>query len=404
MNFKVKKLSLLQSTFGVFHHKMLAQALNELGDLTICCSDKRVIPNSSEHNENQIHVRQYLAAEYLRKLSSRVEEYLPEKSVISHHVNKYFDNKIAKYIIEKDKKYDIGVVLSDSALYTIRALKSGGAKTFLDRGSQHIIDCQKILNSEYKKIGEKFNFYTRHIDRCLQEYEEADYILIPSDYAKESFMRNGISSAKLIVVPYGTEFASKTEDVLYGMNGNTKRSRRVLIVGTFSLQKGALVISKICKALAHQCDIEFMHCGAISKDGRDIIRRDQLDKYIDFQGYKTKKDLNRLMMESWVLLHPSVQDGLAVVIPEALASGMKVLCSAISGGGMYVDQGVNGYVIDNNDPDEYIDALIKMKGSNEGAYRNNLPLSQKPTAENYIANIKSEILKNIHSGCNLNDD
>lgn len=347
-------IKILQSTFGIFHHSALAEALSKIGKVDLYFSNKKILELINDNERSQIKAVYIEYLELMRKIAARVEDFQENKAAYTLQLNKIFDKKIASIVKKKENKYNIGVLLSDSALETIKVLKDKGTITFLDRGSQHIIDCNSILKSEYLKEGVKFKFDERHIERCLEEYNVADYILVPSDYAKNSFIKNGVQNEKIIVVPYGTNFNSN-----YSLK-NENRKDSILIAGTFSIQKGAHIIAKISKIISNYHKIEIVHCGAISKDGRHIIEKYELEKYISFVGYKSKKELNSIMNNSMMLLHPSVQDGLALVIPEALASGMHVVCSGISGGGMYVKDGINGYVIEGG-AEDYLEAIIKIR-------------------------------------------
>ena len=43
------------------------------------------------------------------------------------------------------------------------------------------------------------------IDKELEEYNLADFICVPSEYVKETFIKNGIAESKIIKIPYGVD-------------------------------------------------------------------------------------------------------------------------------------------------------------------------------------------------------
>ena len=63
-----------------------------------------------------------------------------------------------------------------------------------ERTSAHIILQEKILAEEYKEFNQpKFIINKWVIDRELEEYEEADIILVPSLFVKKSFEKFNIN-------------------------------------------------------------------------------------------------------------------------------------------------------------------------------------------------------------------
>ena len=61
-----------------------------------------------------------------------------------------------------------------------------------------LIEEAKILGLKKKPIDERI------IQKEIREYELADYISVPSNFAKQTFIDNGINCQKIITIPYGT--------------------------------------------------------------------------------------------------------------------------------------------------------------------------------------------------------
>ena len=118
----------------------------------------------------------------------------------------------------------------------MRRAKALGALTVIERGSSHILYQQKILKEEYEKCGVPIQPFmlphSRIVEKELQEYREADYISIPSEYVKRTFLEAGVPESKLIHVPYGVDLSAfpqiPKEDSVF----------RVIFAGGMSLRKG----------------------------------------------------------------------------------------------------------------------------------------------------------------------
>lgn len=67
---------------------------------------------------------------------------------------------------------------------------------------------------------------------------------------------------------------------------------------------------------------------------------------VHFLGYRN--DTAELYKTADVLVHPSYQEGLPVAVMEALASGLPVIATNIRGSADLIEDGVNGFIIDNS--------------------------------------------------------
>src|SRR5665647_898819 len=101
---------------------------------------------------------------------------------------------------------DIFVGLSSGCLYSLRRARQLGAKTVLERGSSHMLYQRKILTEEYGRLGLSTEVvHPRVVDRELAEYREADFIAIPSQFVKDTFLQQGVPEDRLIHVPFGVD-------------------------------------------------------------------------------------------------------------------------------------------------------------------------------------------------------
>ena len=89
------------------------------------------------------------------------------------------------------------------ALLSMRRAKAQGAVTVLCTGSAHIAYQKKLLEAEYAKFGLKRMVTHPHIvEKGVQEYVEADHIIVPSTFVRRTLLAEGIEAAKISVVPH----------------------------------------------------------------------------------------------------------------------------------------------------------------------------------------------------------
>jgi glycosyltransferase involved in cell wall biosynthesis len=240
-----------------------------------------------------------------------------------------------------DGKSDICVAFSSFGLHTIRKAKDGGAVTIVERGSSHMLYQQKILKEEYEKFRLRPNLsHCKIVKKELQEYEEADYISIPSLFAKRTFLEEGVLEEKLIHVPYGVhldEFMQiPKEDNIF----------RVVYAGNIGLWKGVHYLLQAYSELRLPSS-ELLLVGAIIEDIKPFMR--MYEGNYRWVGHVPQKHLYKYYCQSSVFVMMS----LPMVIPQAMACGLPVICTASTGGEDIVRDGVDGFII----PIRHVEAL-----------------------------------------------
>jgi len=245
--------------------------------------------------------------------------------------------KFDKWVARNMKNPNISVMWSSYGLHTIRKAKSRGIVTVLERGSSHIEYQTEILKREYKNFGVQTRLaHPKIIEKELKEYEEVDYISVPSSFVKETFLNKGIPESKLIHIPYGVDLSkfkqiSKKDDIF-----------RVIFVGGMSVRKG---VHYLIQAFA-ELDLpnsELLLIGGMNEEIKPFFKEyEGRYKYI---GKVPQIELYKYMSNSSVFSMMSLEEGLALVIPQAMACGLPVIATINTGAGDVVRNGKDGFII-----------------------------------------------------------
>jgi glycosyltransferase involved in cell wall biosynthesis len=144
---------------------------------------------------------------------------------------------------------------------------------------------------------------------------------------------------------------------------------RVVALGRLVPKKGFHVlieaISRLRDAgLQVACDI---HGGGEERDLlQALVRFKDVDELVTVHGPYKQEELPGLVRSARALVVPSVlhpsgdMDGIPGVIYEVMAMGRPVIASAISGIPEVVDQGVNGYLVQPDDPSKLALAIARI--------------------------------------------
>ena len=210
---------------------------------------------------------------------------------------------------------------SSSSLTTMRRGRERGAYVVLNRGSTHILHQKRVLVDEYARWGIRGHLPApRTVDRELREYDEADLVIVTSAQAAESFAEQGFAKEKVAVNVTGVDLAMY-QPVLPGQA--LGMGFTVLFIGSDAIRKG-LPDALEGWVLAGRPG-RFV---VVSSVPRWLVKR-YLVHGVEFR--EPDRNAARLFSTATVFLLPSLEEGHARVLLEALSAGVPVIATRESG-------------------------------------------------------------------------
>ncbi|MCB0518002.1 MAG: glycosyltransferase family 4 protein [Lewinellaceae bacterium] len=269
-----------------------------------------------------------------------------EAYVLSEHYDKWVARKLARR-----NDYQAFIGWSGMSLHALRQAKKDGKTTIIERGSSHIAYQDRILHEEFKRFDIHFNVDARTIEKELQEYEEADYISIPSGFVKNSFLEMGVSEDKLIHNPYGTaSHFKKPENGQAHIEGVSKGKFRVLYLGSLMIRKGlAYMFEAIRQLNIPEDQLEIWFIGKVDDDLKQTVEKYTRPNW-KFFGHMNYYDLPKYIAACDVAVQPSLEEGLSMVIPQIMGCGVPVIATTNTGGEDVISDGENGFIVPIKDP------------------------------------------------------
>jgi glycosyltransferase involved in cell wall biosynthesis len=222
----------------------------------------------------------------------------------------------------------------------------------------------------------------------LAEREEAEWALADRILAGSPFVVDGIRQCggpvhKCAVVPYGVDTrrfapaASSSEQL-------SRRRLRVLFAGEIGLRKGAPYLLEALHQLGPG-QVEARFAGSVA------LARDRLVPYRDvatFLGPVPRVHMPQLYRWADVLVLPSLSEGSASVVYEALAAGVYVITTPNAGSVLTADS-PGGEVIPIRTTDAIVDALQRRHSSGPSKFQNSPSpgISTRGYAQRLVAEI-----------------
>jgi glycosyltransferase involved in cell wall biosynthesis len=229
-------------------------------------------------------------------------------------------------------------------------MKNASRVLVCNRGSAHILTQKEILEEEHRRWNASPAIFSDEVlDRCIAEYEEADAIVVPSDFVRQSFIAHGLPPRKLYLQPYGVDLdlfkPVAKEDSIF----------RVLFVGAISIQKGIGYLLDAMKPLVERRLAELWLVGALDDEAKHILSRHK--DVFTYKGVQPRSALKWYYSQASVLVLPSVQEGLALVQAQAMACELPVIASTNTGASNLFTDGVEGFIVPARDTEAIRDRV-----------------------------------------------
>ena len=220
-------------------------------------------------------------------------------------------------VIARLQPCDVIIGMSGIFLEALEYAKSRfGARVWLERGSRHILSQDEILAA--LPGAERPSRYV--IERELAGYALADRIVIPSEHVAQSFAGDRELRAKLFRNPYGVDLAMFPIQPSRPANGEF----RLLTVGGWSRRKGG---DLLVEAVRSMNGVRLQHVGELV----DLAFPTDDARFVHLPALP-QDQLARIYHQADAFVLASREEGLSLVLPQALASGLPVICSDRTGG------------------------------------------------------------------------
>ena len=256
------------SLFGKFHAFYMAKALNNYNYLNklITSYPKFLVKPSLPYKK--------IESLFFYEILSRFLRLFVKFGLIDIDINNYISNLFSKSVAKKiSTDNDFVISWSSKSLEIFEKLKNSKTIKILERGSTHVLFQRDILKEEYKILGLKEPKFLDNKDliaKQLKEYDLANYISVPSEFVKKTFIDQGIKENKIIVINYGID-ESQFPNLL-------KRKKNdkfiILYVGSTEVRKGIHYLLDAIKLLNSR-NIELHIVGEISNFLKSILPKNE---------------------------------------------------------------------------------------------------------------------------------
>jgi len=220
--------------------------------------------------------------------------------------------------------------------------------------------------------------------RQKKEWEVAEKIIVPSKFVADSLKSSGVESDRYLTVPYGVSGFSGQS--VHGAHGGPLR---ILSVGHVTLRKGPQYTFEASKLLGKNFDFRLVGLCLFSDKAKS-----ELGKQLNMVGVVPRSEVTEHFKWADVFLLPSLCEGMATVLIEALSSGLPVIATENSG--LEINDGVDGFLVPIRNPAAIAERLDQL--ASDPALLSEMSRNAKQRSEDFTLEAYSERLYQAMAG------
>ena len=234
------------------------------------------------------------------------------------------------------------------------------------------IKCVISIHGAETPLLKKYRFILKQTIRSLNK---CSAVIVNSNYTKDEYIELGVNKDRIVTINPIPNFVTHVSDkeILrkFRQRFTDNNTKIILFVGRLVERKGVeYLIKSLPKIKAENTHLIVAGGGILLNDLKKLTASLKLEDKITFFGPPTHEELGFLYDISDVFVLPSIVDsrgeteGLGLVIPEAMESGLPVIATSVGGIPDIIKNEINGLLVSQKDSHAIANAIDRILSNN----------------------------------------
>lgn len=269
------------------------------------------------------------------------------------------DRTAAKHLRKRPTAYSGVYTYEDGGLATLAAAKDLGLKRIYDLPIAYWQTLRQLLAEEAGRLpgwkitlGGGVSDSSAKLNRKTKELELSEVVICPSQFVAESIPETARLQKTIVIAPFGSPPISSSKRPVPGGG----RKLRVLFAGSMSQRKGLGDLFAAMRLL-NRNDVELVIMG-MPQAPMEFYRK-EFNEFI-YEPGRPHDAVLELMQTCDVFCLPSIVEGRALVMQEAMSQGLPLVITPNTGGEDLIDEGVTGFLVPIRRPDQIAERMARL--------------------------------------------
>lgn len=252
--------------------------------------------------------------------------------------------RTARHRLERIDDWNVLHFVNTIGRQCVELAKERDALVVCDSRQEHPAFQREAVEREAAKWGVPLPPGHGAFDKRMEyELSLSDQLIVPSAFARRTFVERGFPADRIHVIPYGANLQR-----FHPVPKEPSSKLRLLFVGTLGLRKGILNLLEALRRMNNKA-IELTCIGRVEGNIKPLLA-----KYADlftYYGTVPNIDLPGFYSRADLFVLPSIADAYPLAILESLACGTPVLTTPNVGSADLIKEGMNGFIVSAGDAD-----------------------------------------------------
>jgi glycosyltransferase involved in cell wall biosynthesis len=237
-------------------------------------------------------------------------------------------------------------------------VRANGGHTFIDAGNSHPENFWRIISEEHARWGCSYPPIARHQhERFLRMLPHVDYVLAPSEFVARSYLDRGFRPEQILRNTYPLDFSCFTPSC----DARPNRPLTLIATGSLSLRKGTPYLLEAFRMIRRTIpDARLLLTTAVEGNIKPVLKNCR-DIPIEWAPILPHPLLAERLRSADIFLLPSLEDGFARTLTEALACGLPAITTLNTGASDFIVPGVNGEIVPIRDAQAIASAVLAWR-------------------------------------------
>ena len=263
-----------------------------------------------------------------------------------------FDKAVARRL--KRQPPDVLVGMYGASLESFRAIHEHGGMAVLNFVNSHPAEHNRFLIELAGLDAKHHEMIPAWVAaRVEAELALADLVLVPSRFVAHQLLAHGVTADKIAMLSYGVDLRAFLPRPRSAPN---KRSLECLYVGQISHRKGVRVLldaARRCRGLPVRFRLIGPMVSAEAFEGG-------LPDNVIYEGPNLPGGVAEAMQRADFFVLPTLEDSFALVVFEAMATGLPVVVTSNAGSAELIEDGQDGLIVPAGDAAALTEAIRRL--------------------------------------------
>jgi glycosyltransferase involved in cell wall biosynthesis len=182
----------------------------------------------------------------------------------------------------------------------------------------------------------------------------ADKVVVFDENQRQDLIKKyGLHPTRITSIPNGVG-----KQFYYNKARQIHKKPRLLFVGRLDAQKNLPLLLHALEGVSNKFETNIVGTGALNKKLELLVKKLNL-KNVNFLGRRDGEELLGLYREADLFVQPSEREGMPLVLLEAMAMGLPIIATDVSGNRELVKNEKNGLLVPLNNPELFKAAVIR---------------------------------------------